>query len=93
MWLQVSGQHEQLPVLRVIHDLTWQDELCPQLTACDSSQRLMVLKLFECQYSCPRMRVLSVYQVKARVIQSERQAGMAIAYRKFLIEGENIFES
>lgn len=52
----------------------------------------MVLKPFECQHSCPRMRVLSVYQVKARVVQSERQAGMAIAYRKFLIGGENIFE-
>lgn len=88
----MSGQHERLPVLHVIRDPTWQDELCPQLTACDSSQRLMVLKPFECQHSCPRMRVLSVYQVKARVVQSERQAGMAVAYRKLLIEGENIFE-
>ncbi|EPY77258.1 ankyrin repeat domain 28-like protein [Camelus ferus] len=69
---QVSGQSEWLPVLRVIHHPTWQNELCPQLTACDSSQQSVVLKLFECQDSCPRMRVLSVYQVKAWVIQGQK---------------------
>jgi hypothetical protein len=37
--------------------------------------------------------VLSVYQVRTPVIQSERQVGMAIAYRKFVVGGEDIFEA
>ena len=69
----------------------WQDELCPQLPARDSFQQFVVLKLFERQYSALEW-VLSVYQIRTPVIQSGRQAGMAIAYRKFVV-GEDIFEA
>lgn len=37
--------------------------------------------------------VLSVFQVKAWMIQCERQAGMAIPYRKFVINRESILEA
>lgn len=59
----------------------------------DSSQQYLVLLLFECPYSCPRVRALSVFQVKAWVIQSERQEGMAVAYRKFVVIRKNTFEA
>ena len=79
----MSGQSEWLSVLHVIHYLLWGQSLA--VLGGGPVGMSVSLPLNE--------SLVCSSKVKAGVTQSERQAGMAGAHRKLVINGESIFEA